>query len=328
MNKESKTLPHAIKAVVDVYGKNIVGDVRMVNIINDVVSLNDSNAVKIILREILKLDYGKKLLSIDPSKEDYLLKIKSYSINISDSLGYKDVIVQYVLFSIAYGIGLCQNEPYIKRTQQRSTEKASAQIGKESVKPPKETKPVNNFFSNKVLAVFFVVVTIGVSLFYCYFATQSDRELFNENVYSGDSCMSNGDYLNAMESYKKAYQGNYSIGNKDYKEKAFEKIDVLINQSLLEGHTDNERLLNSLQLTKLALLLDLENNDREKLQEYLDGIEKQIAEKIENGHNILITNIAANNGKLDESGKSLLLELIELSPDDHWLNIIKENSYE
>jgi len=33
--------------------------------------------------------------------------------------------------------------------------------------------------------------------------------------------------------------------------------------------------------------------------------------------------VSANNGKLNEDGKKLLEELLELSPDDYWLKFIK-----
>ena len=116
MNKTPVTLPHAIKIVVSKNGKDVVRDVRLLNIMNDMVYIEDSAAVKNILREVLKSGYGSKLLSLTPPHDDYQLKIKAYSKTISDSLGFKDVIVQYILYSIAYGIGLCPSIPRLKNT--------------------------------------------------------------------------------------------------------------------------------------------------------------------------------------------------------------------
>ena len=61
MNKEPKTLPQAIKIVVDKYGKDIVNNARMVNIMSDLIDLDESLATKKILKELLKLGYGKKI---------------------------------------------------------------------------------------------------------------------------------------------------------------------------------------------------------------------------------------------------------------------------
>lgn len=77
----------------------------MVNIMNDVVSLEDPNAVKSIFRDCLRLGYGGKIQAITP-KDNFHLNDKDFFKDISDSSGYKDVIVQYILYSIAYGVGI------------------------------------------------------------------------------------------------------------------------------------------------------------------------------------------------------------------------------
>ena len=64
--------------------------------------------------------------------------------------------------------------------------------------------------------------------------------------------------------------------------------------------------------------------DIRKLPEIMvEEIEKLITEKVDNGHQPLITNISTNKGELDENGKNNLAELLELSPNDYWLNFIK-----
>ena len=40
MTKEPKTLPEAIKIIVGIYGTKFLNDVRLVNIMNDIVSLD------------------------------------------------------------------------------------------------------------------------------------------------------------------------------------------------------------------------------------------------------------------------------------------------
>ena len=70
MNKVTKSLPQGIKIIVDRYGMDVLNDVRLVNIMSDVVTLEDSLAVKNTFREIIKLGYGKKILSLLSAKGD------------------------------------------------------------------------------------------------------------------------------------------------------------------------------------------------------------------------------------------------------------------
>lgn len=56
------------------------------------------------------------------------------------------------------------------------------------------------------------------------------------------------------------------------------------------------------------------------------GIQKlkyAMIKKVDEGKDRLIVNIKKNKGKLDAEGKNLLQELLAVSPDDYWLNIIK-----
>lgn len=142
MNKEPKTLPQAIKIIVGIYGKGVVNDVRMVNIMNDVVSLEDPNAVKTILRDCIRLGYGGIILAIKPN-EDCHLKIKSLSKDIVDSHGYKEDLVQYVLSSIVFGLGVCQQEPYLRNHKKQNTNKIGQLTSKDKEVLVEETRQIN-----------------------------------------------------------------------------------------------------------------------------------------------------------------------------------------
>lgn len=329
MNKEPKTLPQAIKIVVGIYGKKVINDVHMVNIMNDVVSLEDPNAVKTILRDCIKFGYGGKILTISPY-EDCFIKIKTFSKQISDSYGYKEVIVQYVLYSLAYGIGICPNEPYVKNikppktTQKRTITK---KVVKE-IEPNVEDTPVNRKIPYKSRVFIVIVLLLGIGYLFNYLSSASDRELFENKVFSGDSFMYNGDYNKAVDSYKEAYNSYNAMNSSSYKEEALEKIDALTDKLYKDGQLNTKSLSQALQLTRSELQLNLDKKDRDRIQAKLEEIEKNIIEKTENGRNMLITNISANGGKLDEAGKIQLLELLELSPNDYWLNFIKKKSYE
>ena len=329
MSKETKALPEAIRTVVGQYGKNIVNDVRLANVMSDIVDLEDTAAVKTILRDVLSMGYGEKIFAIVPEKEDVYLKVKAFAKDISNNHGYKDVFVQYVLYSIAFGIGLITKEPHIKTItspKERLTLNSQYNKRESDVDPlelvPKKTIP---FWSVAIMAVVLLVVAVYG---FMYMASSTDREQFNQRIYTGDSFMHDGDYINAVESYKKAFNGYNAMNSNGYKEDAFKSMDAL-NQNLLEeGKNNNKTLLDASKVIRSELSLNLGAKEKEKLQGELKELEAIVTDKVINGHQLLITNISANNGKLDERGKILLNELLALSPDDYWLNFIKKNSYE
>lgn len=324
MTKEPKTLPEAIKIIVGIYGKDVVKDVRMVNIMNDVVSIEEQNAVKTILKECIRLGYGGKILSLS-TKDDYHLKIKTYSKDISNSRGYKIIIVQYVLYSLAYGIGICQEEPYIKIHAKPQTEKDRNLKPKNSqLTKTVEKKQLPYIKMSVAFAVLFICTIVGFSLW----NASEEREKFQNRVFNGDSFLNSGDYDNAVESYKEAYNGYNALNSGSYKEEALSRIGEVTEMLLKEGKTDNKSLRQAYQILQSEMQLNLEKEDKERLQEKIEEVETIITEKTDNGRNTLITDISANNGVLDENGKKLLKELLELSPNDYWLNFIKNKSYE
>jgi hypothetical protein len=319
MTKEPKTLPQAIKIIVGIYGKDVVKDVQMVNILNDVVSLEDPNAVKTILRDVVKMGYGEKMLAINAPKENYHLKVKAYSKDISDSLGYKNVIVQYILYSIAFGIGICPQEPYVKNqdnpTPPQKTEEDTIEI--EEKKPP-----------YKAIIVLAVIAVIGGFYGFNYWASSSDREQFENKVFSGNSFMSSGNYEQAVESYKEAYNGYNAMNRSSYQKDALEKIDAVVDKLIKEGETNNKSLAQACKVIESELQLTLSDADKERLTTKKIDLENKITKRTDNGRNTLITILSANKGKLDENGLQLLNDLLELSPNDYWLNFIKKKSYE
>jgi hypothetical protein len=140
--------------------------------------------------------------------------------------------------------------------------------------------------------------------------------------------MYNGEYENAVDKYKEAYQGYNALNSGSYKEDALESMEALNQKLIEEGKTNNKSLLEASNVIKSELQLNLEKRDKEKLQKELEEVETLVGEKTQNGRQQLVTNISANNGRLDESGKILLEELLLLSPEDYWLNFIKKKSHE
>ena len=329
MNKETKSLPEAIKMVVDKKGKIVVGDILLVNIISDIVDLEDGVAVKTILKDVINKGYGKKMLLVNHEQDDIHLKIKSFAKEISNRYGYKDVIIQYVLFSLAYGLGWIDKIPYIK-TNSAPQEKLA--IKNTDARPTHTATPLEltskrqiPFWSVVVVAIFLL---IGIVYLFRYMAASTEREQFNERIFSGNSFLSTGDYTNAVESYKDAYNAYNAMNSSSYKDDALEKIDAVADKLIKEGETSNASLLKASQVINSELQLKLDAKDKERLTNKKNELENVIKERTDNGRNTLIMNLSANHGKLDEAGIKLLNELLILSPNDYWLNFIKKKNYE
>lgn len=325
MNKETKSLPDAIKMVINLNGITTIEDVKMVNILSDIVELKEGLAVKTILRNTLSMGYGKKMRLSISSESDAGIKIKAFAKEISSTYGYKEVLVQYVLYSIAYGIGITSKKPHLK--SQDSPKKVKGEIQPSQDRTNTKGFTEENKFPIKAVVSFFIILTICLcGLNYCN--SSDDREQFKDRLFSGNSFMNEGDYINAVESYKEAYKGYNAMNSSSYKDEALNKIDEVVDQLIKTGDTDNKSLGQAYKVIESELQLELKTEDKNRLIEKKNNLEEQIRERTENGRNTLIMNLSANNGKLDDNGKKLLGELLELSPNDYWLNFIKNKSYE
>lgn len=326
MNKEPKTLPQAIRIIVDRYGNNVLNDVRLVNIMSDVVSLEDSLAVKNTFKEIVKLGYGKKILSLVSAKGDIKMKIRVYAKGIADTKGYNEVIVQYVLYSLSYGVGLC-NEPYLKNTDASS----SPVVDRPPQKLHEEISEQNvdrSHFYKIIVGLFSFFIFVGCAYLYQYYDSSADREQYEQRVTLGNNFLSKGDYDKAIECYKEAYNGYNALNSGRYKEAALMRMDDLVDKLCNEGNDNNQSLLQAYKILQSEMQLNLEKEDLSRLQSKKENMEKLINIRVSNGRNSLISIISANKGKLDADGKVLLNDLLELSPNDYWLNFIKKKSYE
>ena len=59
----------------------------------------------------------------------------------------------------------------------------------------------------------------------------------------------------------------------------------------------------------------------------ISNINADIQSVVKRETNTLILNMSTNMGKIDESGKKLLNSLLEVAPDDYWLNVIKNKQH-
>lgn len=326
MIKISKTLPHAICIIVGKYGKNVLNDVQLVNIISDVVTLEESLAVKNTFREIIKLGYGKKILALVSAKGDINMKIRIYAKGIAETQGYKEVIVQYILYSLAYGVGLCQ-EPYLKNVESKPSLKQEATPDVSNNGESNSSVDKTNFY-RVILGLFVLVILGGAFYLYKYIDSSGDREMYDQRVFSGNKFLAEGDYDKAIESYKEAYNGYNAINSDSYKEAALFRMDDIVDKLYNEGSDNNKSLLQAYKVLQSEMQLNLDKKDYSRLQSKKENIENLINGRVSNGRNSLITIVSANGGKLNDDGKLLLDDLLELSPDDYWLNFIKKKSYE
>lgn len=186
----------------------------------------------------------------------------------------------------------------------------------------KDTSSLKRKAYTKVAAVA-TTLLIGGAYGTSYVSSLGDINAFNQTVQKGDSFMSSGLYDQALVSYSEAYTNYDAFNSSSYKEDAFQKMEEVTDKLIEKGKTDNPSLLQAKNALQKQLQLDIPSPGRTRLQEKLNGVEAEIVSKVDNGRNTLILNVSANNGKLNEDGKKLLDELLELSPDDYWLKFIK-----
>ena len=320
--KVLKTLPYAIKDVVNLYGKKVIGDVRLLNIINDTVSLDETPAVNNTLRIILRAGYGEKMLTVDVNGDNHDIKIKSFTQELSSSFGLKEVLSQYIFFSIGYGIGWYTDVPFLKRApipQAPPTERTEDTI-------PFGTSSQKNSIRKYALIALAIPLVVGGGYGSLYMSAADDREKFETSIHDGDTYLSNGEYANAFSSYATAYRDYNAFHESSYKADALHKMNSLSDHLRKEGGNANLRIAS--QSLQSELLLDLNDKEKAAVQEKLDNLKKVIDEKVKNGQQSLITIISANKGQLNENGKKVLEDMLELSPDDYWLNFIKKKNNE
>lgn len=186
----------------------------------------------------------------------------------------------------------------------------------------KDTSSLKRKAYTKVAAVA-TTLLIGGAYGTSYVSSLGDIEAFNKTVQKGDSFMSSGLYDQALVSYSEAYTNYDAFNSSSYKEDAFQKMEKVTDKLIEKGKTDNPSLLQAKEAIQGQLQLTTSSSEQSRLQEKLNVVEAEIVSRVDNGKNTLILNVSANSGKLNEDGKKLLDELLELSPNDYWLKFIK-----
>ena len=184
-----------------------------------------------------------------------------------------------------------------------------------------------------VLRVVTPITVVFVSLFFSinYMLSKDEIEQYNLTMLQAQNYITERAYINAIAAYDKAqaeYNGSFNTdGYKNdaiiKKEEAckllFEQTNKLSKEYFSKGeYLNSRRELDNIKVYMLSPTLLTDYN-----REY-NNLIKQIESAIEKDKNTLILNIAANNGKLNATGKKLLKQLLEICPEDYWLNIIQQ----
>lgn len=95
----------ALNEVVRMEGKSVLNELRLVNILNDLQAFQENPSSKYILTSLIKDGYTKVLLGFD----NWGIEAHQLTKKIIDSTGFSRDIVEKILTSIAYALGLVAN---------------------------------------------------------------------------------------------------------------------------------------------------------------------------------------------------------------------------
>lgn len=111
------TLHEAIKELVAQFGENIVTEVRLTNLLADLNGYQDYPAMKMVLKDILKAGYGKKLFDIySKDAQNAIRKSVNYAQTFAIESNYKEDLVSYAFDCLLFALGCITtiNEPMTK----------------------------------------------------------------------------------------------------------------------------------------------------------------------------------------------------------------------
>lgn len=107
----------AIKKLVAQFGENIVTEVRLANLLADLNGYQDYPAMKMVLKDILKAGYGKKLFDIySKDSQKAIGESVDYTKTFARDSNYKEDLVSYAFDCILFALGCITtiNEPITK----------------------------------------------------------------------------------------------------------------------------------------------------------------------------------------------------------------------
>lgn len=110
-------LHEAIKQLVAQFGESIVTEVRLANLLADLNGYQDYPAMKMVLKDILKAGYGKKLFdTYSNDSQNVVSKIVDYTKAFASESNYKEDLISYAFDCMMFALGRITtiNEPITK----------------------------------------------------------------------------------------------------------------------------------------------------------------------------------------------------------------------
>jgi len=175
---------------------------------------------------------------------------------------------------------------------------------------------------------------IGGGQFISYTSSGEARANYENTIASANAEMSKGNYIAAITLFQKAendYDASYSSST--YKGEAHSKASLASDKIISEWVNQVSPLIRYNRPAKAKILtmalpanLVLEGGSEETYKKITEQIDNSLAQRTSTIVDQLLNEIYTNNGKLSESSKQELDEMIEVIPDNYWLNFIKEKS--
>lgn len=179
-----------------------------------------------------------------------------------------------------------------------------------------------------------LALIIGGGNLISYTSSSEARATYEATMTSGNTAMSKGNYAAAITLFQKAeneYDASYSSSTykKDAHSKAAEASDKVIGEwvnqvtPLIQANRPAKAKLITMAL---PANLVLEGSSEDTYKNITQQIDNSLSARTSAIVDQLLNEIYANNGKLSESSRQELNEMIEVIPDNYWLNFIKEKS--
>lgn len=179
-----------------------------------------------------------------------------------------------------------------------------------------------------------LALIIGGGNLISYTSSSEARATYEASMTSGNTEMLKGNYAAAITLFQKAeneYDASYSSST--YKKEAHSKAAEASDKVIAEWVNQVTPLIKEDRPAKAKLItmalptnLVLEGRSEDTYKNITQQIDNSFSARTSAIVDHLLNEIYTNNGKLSESSKQELDEMIEVIPDNYWLNFIKEKS--
>jgi len=188
---------------------------------------------------------------------------------------------------------------------------------------------------NRIISIVggFILVIIGWQQIE-YHSSADERAVYEATMTEASSNFANGNYIEALTLFQKAekeYTASYL--STSYKQDAHSKALEVSEKIVTDWKNQVAPLLqNNMPAQAKALTLSLPNNlvlegsVGEQYNQLVQQIDTELNARANAMVDELLNDIYAHQGKLSESGKQDLEEMIGVVPDNYWLNFIKEKT--